>query len=124
MAALCDCSFPALYWTKVFDLDIALAGTTPPSLEIFLAQEKKKIVYNWVKSIMVFTYWDKGIKDHASKAHLQIIMSPQPQRREDILLLERILSASAFLLSALYLMNQWVDFDQTCTDTLLGGGKK
>ena len=27
-------------------------------------------------------------------------------------------------LSALYLLNQWVDFDQTCTDTLLGGGKK
>ena len=27
-------------------------------------------------------------------------------------------------LSALYLLNQWVDFDQTCTDTLLGRGKE
>ena len=27
------------------------------------------------------------------------------------------------LLSALYLLNQWMDFDQTCTDTLLGEGK-
>ena len=27
-------------------------------------------------------------------------------------------------LSALYLLNQWVDFDQTCTDTLLGGRKE
>ena len=27
-------------------------------------------------------------------------------------------------LSAFYLLNQWVDFDQTCTDTLLGGGKE
>ena len=25
---------------------------------------------------------------------------------------------------ALYLLNQWVDFDQTCTDTLMGGGKE
>ena len=23
-----------------------------------------------------------------------------------------------------YLLNQWVDFDQTCIDTLLGGGKE
>ena len=27
-------------------------------------------------------------------------------------------------LSALYLLNQWVDFDQTCIDTLLGWGKE
>ena len=27
-------------------------------------------------------------------------------------------------LSALCLLNQWVDFDQTCTDTLLGGRKE
>ena len=27
-------------------------------------------------------------------------------------------------LSALYLLNQWVDFDQTCTDPLLGGRKE
>ena len=27
-------------------------------------------------------------------------------------------------LSALYLLNQCVDFDQTCTDTLLGGRKE
>ena len=26
--------------------------------------------------------------------------------------------------SALYLLNQWVDFDQTCTDTLFGGRKE
>ena len=44
----------------------------------------------------------------------------------DILLLVRILSASASasasssFLSALYLLNQSVDFDQTVTDTLLG----
>ena len=29
-----------------------------------------------------------------------------------------------WFLSALYHLNQWVDFDQTCTDTLLAGGKK
>ena len=33
-------------------------------------------------------------------------------------------SLRCIVLSALYLLNEWVDFDQTCTDTLLGGGKK
>ena len=41
----------------------------------------------------------------------------------NILLLVRILSASVLILSALYLLNQWVDFDQTCINTLFGWGK-
>ena len=53
------------------------------------------------------------------------IMPPLPPTEGvgNILLLVRIPSASALLMSALYLPNQWVDFDQTCTDTLLGGRK-
>ena len=35
----------------------------------------------------------------------------------------RIPSASAFI-SMHYLLNQLVDFDQTCKDTLFGGGKE
>ena len=55
------------------------------------------------------------------------IMSPQPKGGGDILFLVRIPSAwasesaSALLLSVRYLLNRWMDFDQTYTDTLLGG---
>ena len=49
-----------------------------------------------------------------------------PTERGDILLLVQILSASAFgsVLSALYLLNQWVDLDQTETDTHWDWGKE
>ena len=50
-------------------------------------------------------------------------MSPQPGRWGDILFLLRIPSASAFI-SVHYLLNQLMDFDQTCIDTLLGGGEE
>ena len=60
------------------------------------------------------------------------IMSPQP-KVGDILFLVRFPSASAsasasprprsFFLTR-YLLNQWMDFDQTCIDTWLGGGKE
>ena len=29
-----------------------------------------------------------------------------------------------FFISVHYLLNQWMDFDQTCIDTLLGGGEE
>ena len=35
-----------------------------------------------------------------------------------------ILSASAFFVSVHYLLNQLIDSDQTCVDTLLGGGEE
>ena len=28
------------------------------------------------------------------------------------------------MVSVRYLLNQWMDFDQTCTDTILGGGEE
>ena len=41
----------------------------------------------------------------------------------DILFLVRIPSAFA-IISMHYLLNQLMDFDQTCTDILFGGGKE
>ena len=41
----------------------------------------------------------------------------------DILFLARMASVSAFI-SVHYLLNQLMDFDQTCIDTLLGKGEE
>ena len=52
-----------------------------------------------------------------------VIMSPQPKgRRGHIAFGEDPVDIAHCLLS--YLLNQWVDFDQICTDTLLGGRKE
>ena len=53
-------------------------------------------------------------------------LCPPNRRGGGILLLVRIPSASAShsFVSASYLLNAWTDFDQTCTDTLLGGRNK
>ena len=55
-----------------------------------------------------------------------IFTSPQPKGMGNILLLVWILSASgsAWLLVCTLSPDQWVDFDQTCTDTLLVRGKE
>ena len=50
-------------------------------------------------------------------------MSPQPGGSGDILFLMPIPSASTFILVH-YLLNQLMDFHQTCIDTLFGGGKE
>ena len=42
----------------------------------------------------------------------------------NILFLVQIPSVSAFFLHLHYLLNQLIDFDQTCKDTVLGGGEK
>ena len=43
--------------------------------------------------------------------------------REYIFLVQ-IPSVSAFFFHLHYLLNQFIDFDQTCKDTVLGGGEK
>ena len=42
----------------------------------------------------------------------------------NILFLVQIPSVSAFFFHLHYLLNQLIDFDQTCKDTELGGGEK
>ena len=70
-------------------------------------------------------YWNEPPHDKTNK------MTVRPAKTQislvGKLLLVRILSASASasgsFLSALYHLNQWVDLDQTGTDTSLGRGK-
>ena len=72
--------------------------------------------------------WNKDICILNSNVCIYV---PQPKGMGDILLLVRIPSASSSaLVSALLIVctlspePEWVDFDQTCTDTLLGGKKE
>ena len=52
------------------------------------------------------------------RCHFKIFMSPKP-KGGGILVLVRIPSAPAIFISVSYLLDQWMDFDQTCIDTLL-----
>ena len=42
----------------------------------------------------------------------------------DILLVRIALASASAFISVHYLLNKWMDFDQTCIDTLLGGGEE
>ena len=49
---------------------------------------------------------------------------PQPKGRGDVAFGADPVGIHVTSCLQSYLLNQWVDFDQTCTDTLLGGGEK
>ena len=51
-------------------------------------------------------------------------MSPQPKGRGDIAFGADPVGVGVASWLHFYLLNQWVDFDQTCIDTLLGQGKE
>ena len=63
----------------------------------------------------------------ALKLILSIFMFPKHGRWGDILFLVRIpsaLASASLFVSVHYLLNQMMDFDQNCINTLLGGGEE
>ena len=100
-----ECSF-SLIWVYIVCPDLSIWKLT---IFIEFVGKVPILSYNIRNNVIFYTF----------------IMSPQPKGSGGTYCFWcRSCWRLCSFLSALYLLNQWVDFDQTCTNTLLGVGKE